>query len=158
MLSEIFGRLRFDLDQDDELIPAQFVDMIIGTGVGGLVAILLGRLCMTPTQAIESYSKLSPAIVTMVASTVDQVQRETNTSRFKEAFDQLLRDAGHDPESLFQTRNGKSNGCKTVICVMNQANMSYCQLIRSYRSRSAPGPEYTITQVALASIASPDAY
>ncbi|KAG9053914.1 hypothetical protein FS842_006778 [Serendipita sp. 407] len=113
---------------------------------------------MTPTQAIESYSKLSSAIVTTVASTVDQVQRETNTSRFKEAFDQLLRDAGHDPGSLFQTRNGKSNGCKTVICVMNQANMSYCQLIRSYRSRSAPGPEYTITQVALASIASPDAY
>ncbi|KAG8805932.1 hypothetical protein FRC17_005263, partial [Serendipita sp. 399] len=155
MLSEIFGRLQFDLKRDDELVPAQFVDMIIGTGVGGLVAILLGRLLMTPAQAIEAYYKLSPAISTKVAA--DQSERESNTARFKHAFDQLLKDAGYDPESLFETRCKEPRNCKTVICVMNQ-DTTQCQLLRSYRIRGAPNPEYTITQVALASIASPEIY
>jgi patatin-like phospholipase/acyl hydrolase len=39
--------------------PCDYLDMIGGTSTGGLIAIMLGRLCMTVDECIDAYTRLS---------------------------------------------------------------------------------------------------
>jgi hypothetical protein len=59
-----------------------------------LVVILIGRLRLSPSKAIEAYIRLVPVIPTQAAKSEDEKQR--NTEEFKAVFVEVLKDAGFD--------------------------------------------------------------
>jgi hypothetical protein len=56
-----------------------------------LDAIFLGRLGLTPTEAIDAYMKLEPAL--SVGPAKDYEERKRNSEAFEAAFIQVLSDA-----------------------------------------------------------------
>jgi patatin-like phospholipase/acyl hydrolase len=55
-------RLKLSLDDDAQLHPCDFFDLICGTSTGGLIALMLGRLRMTVDDCIDAYVDLSREI------------------------------------------------------------------------------------------------
>jgi len=54
------------INPDDHPKPCDYFDMIGGTSTGGLVAIMLGRLCMSVDECITAYERLSDGIFTKI--------------------------------------------------------------------------------------------
>jgi hypothetical protein len=55
-------------------------------------AILLGRMNLTPSQAIDAYMKLEPAL--SVGPAKDDDERKRNSEAFDAAFREVLSDSG----------------------------------------------------------------
>ncbi|PVF96583.1 hypothetical protein CPB86DRAFT_499714 [Serendipita vermifera] len=62
ILRQLFHRLKYDTQGQEELAPCRYFDLIGGTGHGGLLAILLGRLHMTVSQAHSAYLAITTAM------------------------------------------------------------------------------------------------
>ncbi|PVF92431.1 TPR-like protein [Serendipita vermifera] len=156
ILDEILQRVKSDIRSKDEIQVCDQFDLIIGSGRGGLVALLLGRLKMNTTQAIQAYNSLAAVLAT--GPTGSKEEREINMNRFKDAFKRVLVEAGYAVDSLMGPGTEGGARCKVAVCVLDSLNTTSCQLIRSYATRGASEPRCTILQAACATIASPDAY
>jgi hypothetical protein len=62
-----------------------------------LVVILIGRLRLSLSNAIEAYMRLVAVIPTEPAK--DEEERKVNSEVFKAAFSDVLKDAGFEPDS-----------------------------------------------------------
>jgi len=60
-------------------------------------AILLGRLGLKSSEAIEAYQKLEPAL--SVGPAKDDEERKRNSEAFEAAFRQVLSDAGFEADA-----------------------------------------------------------
>jgi hypothetical protein len=69
-----------------------------------LVVILIGRLRLSPSTAIEAYIKLVPVIPTQAARSEEEKKR--NTEAFKAAFVEVLEDAGFDQNTPMLDEDG----------------------------------------------------
>jgi hypothetical protein len=69
-----------------------------------LVVILIGRLRLSPSKAIESYIKLV-AVMPNEATKEDEVRRK-NTEEFRAAFVEVLEDAGFDETTPMLQEDG----------------------------------------------------
>ncbi|PVF91496.1 hypothetical protein CPB86DRAFT_183430, partial [Serendipita vermifera] len=121
-----------------------------------LIALLLGRLQMTTTQAIKAYSSL--AVVIATEPTEGKEERDINKRRFMDAFESILTEKGYSTDSPMHFGTGGNGPCKTAVCALSLFDPLSCQFIRSYPTRGMSTPECTILQAAYATIASPDAY
>ena len=62
-----------------------------------LVVILIGRLRLSPSKAIEAYMKLAAVIPDGPAK--DDEERKRNTAAFRKTFIDILNEAGMDPDT-----------------------------------------------------------
>ncbi|KAF8603705.1 FabD/lysophospholipase-like protein, partial [Ceratobasidium sp. AG-I] len=62
ILQAFMLRLKIALGRDEDILPADFFDLIIGTSTGGIMAIMLGRLRMTVDECLERYQQLSSRV------------------------------------------------------------------------------------------------
>ena len=69
-----------------------------------LVVILIGRLRLSPSKAIEAYEKLVPVIPTQAAKSDEE--RKTNTEAFKAVFIGVLEEAGFDQNTPMLDKDG----------------------------------------------------
>lgn len=65
---QILKRLMESINPENPPKPCDYFDMIGGTSTGGLIALMLGRLCMPVNEAIEAYIALAPKIFTKVCN------------------------------------------------------------------------------------------
>jgi hypothetical protein len=120
-MDEILSRLAFDLKLKEELMPWRHFDLMIGTGPGGLVrcfstptalsnpafrlvVILIGRLRLSPSSAIDAYIKLVAVIPTHAA--LSDEERKRNSESFKSVFVEVLEDAGFDQNTPMMDEDG----------------------------------------------------
>ncbi|EUC56823.1 patatin-like phospholipase [Rhizoctonia solani AG-3 Rhs1AP] len=61
LLQEVMNRLQ-NLEQGGTVMPADWFDVVAGTGTGGVIACMLGKLGMSINEAIESYTRLTEAV------------------------------------------------------------------------------------------------
>jgi len=66
--------------------------------------ILIGRLRLSPSKAIEAYEKLVPVIPTQAAKSEEE--RKTNTEAFKAVFIKVLEEAGFDQNTPMLDKDG----------------------------------------------------
>ena len=69
-----------------------------------LVVILIGRLRLSPSKAIEAYMKLVVVMPNEPAKGDDE--RKKNTEEFKAAFIEVLEDAGFDQDTPMVNEDG----------------------------------------------------
>jgi hypothetical protein len=69
-----------------------------------IVVILIGRLRLSPSQAIEAYEILVPMIPTQAAKSDEE--RKRNTDTFKAAFVEVLQIVGFDQNTPMLDKDG----------------------------------------------------
>ncbi|PVG00686.1 hypothetical protein CPB86DRAFT_729099, partial [Serendipita vermifera] len=156
IINEMLQRLKFDVKSEEDLKACDWFNLITGSGHGGLIALLLGRLQMTTSQTIKAYHSLATVLVT--EPTESKQEREMNGRKFMEAFENILTDAGYPVDSPMHPEAEEKDPCKVAVCTRGSLDALSCQFIRSYTPRSMSTPNCTILQAACATVASPDAY
>ena len=68
-----------------------------------LVVILIGRLRLSPSQAIEAYMKLEAVMPKTPAK--DDQERSRNSTAFKTAFMEVLKEAGFEADTPMVDEN-----------------------------------------------------
>jgi hypothetical protein len=108
MLDELMIRLAVESNVEvDELYPADYFNLMGGVGFGGLVALLLGRLRMTTTQAMEELATIGTETFT---GGDDMVSPEVNMARLRKAIENMLE--RHDHSVGIKLRDNSDNRCK----------------------------------------------
>jgi hypothetical protein len=69
-----------------------------------LVVILIGRLRLSPSRAIEAYIRLARVIPTQVAKSEEE--KKSNTETFKTVFIEVLKEAGFDQNTPMLDEDG----------------------------------------------------
>ncbi|KAJ6483640.1 acyl transferase/acyl hydrolase/lysophospholipase [Mycena vulgaris] len=122
--------------------PWQYFELIGGSGTGGIIALMLGRLRMSIPDVISAYKELRPQ---SKCGSAEQFRASKFEEALKKIFEQeKMRDTSLDP-------------CKTFVCAMNQINMNagQPQLFRSYDTSEEPVIECMIWEAARATSATP---
>lgn len=117
ILRQLFHRLKYDTQGQEELAPCRYFDLIGGTGHGGLLAILLGRLHMTVSQAHSAY----------LAITTAMRGESTGQERLEGVFKHVLATQGLD-EATKMLENPESNACghcKTLAFSVSEPKAKY---------------------------------
>jgi hypothetical protein len=78
-------------------------------------AILLGRLGLKSSEAIEAYRKLEPAL--SVGPAKDDKERERNSEAFEVAFLEVLSDVGFEADTPMITTD--TTKAKTSVSLLN---------------------------------------
>ncbi|KAJ7099646.1 acyl transferase/acyl hydrolase/lysophospholipase [Mycena epipterygia] len=134
-------RVEGHLDTDPS--PCDCFELIGGSGTGGIIALMLGRLRMSVKDAISAYGTLCPE--TKMGSA-----KKFKTRSFEEALKKIFK------QELMN--NMKPNACKTFVCAMNQHNMNarIPHLFRSYNTPDEPASTCMIWEAARATSATPE--
>ncbi|CAG7848155.1 SubName: Full=Uncharacterized protein {ECO:0000313/EMBL:CCA73810.1} [Serendipita indica DSM 11827] len=161
LLSEVMERYKFDHPPNEdgttkETLPCDIFSMTIGSGHGGLVAILLGKLRMPVDAALEAYCSLLVALPTSPAQSDEE--RSQNATRLEEELRRILNFEGITPDDMMQTNTRKTESHRVVVCTGQTTNMSNPYYIRSYPSRGVQTAPCTILQAAMACMADPTLY
>ncbi|KAJ7105308.1 acyl transferase/acyl hydrolase/lysophospholipase, partial [Mycena epipterygia] len=122
--------------------PCECFELIGGSGTGGIIALMLGRLRMSVKDAISAYDSLRPQ--SKIGFT-EQFQ----ASKFEDALKNIFK-----PERL---EDISPDSCKTFVCAMNPMNMNagIPDLFRSYDTPDEPASECMIWEAARATSATP---
>ncbi|KAH8800516.1 hypothetical protein DL96DRAFT_1636528 [Flagelloscypha sp. PMI_526] len=128
-----------------EAIPCKCFDLIVGSGDGGWIAIMLGRMCMSTTQVIETYVEIRASIHNTYPynGPAGNWQPELKASAF-EGFLRLMtasRIEGGAQEKL-QMENPP---CYVLALAMHgENNAPHPALFRNYVARTDNLPNYYI--------------
>ncbi|MCJ1392597.1 hypothetical protein MMC18_005467 [Xylographa bjoerkii] len=179
ILDEIMRRLQYDLKLDKLPLPCDYFHLIGGTGTGGygisspatiravseqlkleglsLVALMLGRLRMSTSEALEQYNVAAQRIF------CDRNRRsrlhdgifiaKTLENEVKRLVDSRKADGEHSTRMLVP--EGDQNMGKTFVCAMPALNMAFPRLFRSYRVRNNSSANCEIWEAARATTAVP---
>lgn len=131
-------------------MPCEYFDIIAGSGTGGLIALLLGRLRMSVEDAIECYARVVAHVFTQIkadgsfrATPFEKVLREISY-RFGDGGETAISDPHPFP-------------CKTFVCareVNGSGNVKMSKL-RTYAISTEPAPHITLLQAARATMGNP---
>ncbi|KAF8603241.1 FabD/lysophospholipase-like protein [Ceratobasidium sp. AG-I] len=134
--------------------PCEIFDLIGGTGTGGLVAILLGRLKLTIEEAIDSYVEILRLGFVKKRFGLDEVFSATALE--KAMGNIVARRCGRADARMIDSENRK-NQCKVIVCAMPADAMrgGIPSCIRTYRVAANQGPDCTIVEAVRATMATP---
>ncbi|KAL4880540.1 acyl transferase/acyl hydrolase/lysophospholipase [Aspergillus karnatakaensis] len=148
------------IDRENPPKPCDFFDMIGGTGSGGLLAIMLGRLKMDIDQCITGYSRLCKhlfnrkkrlSLTGMSSVTKRKSKSKHDSKRLEFALKSILRELGHeDREILLQDVD---LSCRVFVCVTDASTNKLVPLA-TYPSKYCPTELYKATKVWEAGVAS----
>ncbi|KAL2817582.1 acyl transferase/acyl hydrolase/lysophospholipase [Aspergillus granulosus] len=141
------------IDRENPPKPCDFFDMIGGTGSGGLLAIMLGRLKMDIEQCITGYTRLCKhvfgrkkrlSLTGMGSMTKRKSKAKHDGQRVVFALKSILRELGHeDREMLLQDVD---LSCRVFVCVTDASTHKLVPL-SSYPSKYCPTELYKSTKV-----------
>ncbi|KEP48448.1 nephrocystin-3 protein [Rhizoctonia solani 123E] len=147
ILYELMKRAQTQLDLPNVPRPCEMFDVIAGTGTGGIIAILLGRLGLQVEDAIEAYQQIIKDAFSERKLSGEGAFKTTNLENSITRL--VVRQTGRSDTPMMAPRG---SGCKTFVCAMQADNMTagIPILIRTYSAPENDGPKCRITQAALA--------
>ncbi|KAL4914979.1 acyl transferase/acyl hydrolase/lysophospholipase [Aspergillus aurantiobrunneus] len=153
------------IDRESPPKPCDFFDMIGGTGSGGLLALMLGRLKMDIDQCIIGYTRLCKHVFgrrkrlsltgmgmgmgSMTGRGKSKAKHDAKKLEF--ALKSILRELGHeDREILLQDVD---LSCRVFLCVTDASTHKLVPL-STYPSKYCPTELYKTTKIWEAGVAS----
>ncbi|KAJ7827150.1 hypothetical protein B0H14DRAFT_3144712 [Mycena olivaceomarginata] len=128
ILKHLMYRLKVAEDLPDVPHPCDYFDLIGGTGTGGLIALMLGRLRMSVEDAIKAYGELSKEVFSHVKPPGSAGRFKA--SKLEKVIKQIVRakSASQDPEEgLEDTRD---NACRTFASRATSAAPTFFKQIK----------------------------
>ena len=154
-------QLHLKLDPEDEdkapIIPCNQFDLICGTGTGGLIALMLGRLRMSVDECIEAYIKLSKEIFDDKKSFLE-VRRLGGSAQYAaSAMEEKMKDIIRSKTGDEDTKMGdplRKECCKTfVVAIARDYADGPPFKFRTYSTEEFEANDCTIWQAARATSA-----
>ncbi|KAH8814547.1 hypothetical protein DL96DRAFT_1715740 [Flagelloscypha sp. PMI_526] len=123
-------------------------DLVCGSGLGGILAIMCGILHMTGDELVEEFVTLCRAVF---PPHLDITQR---TMKLEEEMKRIVAkfSEGRESRRMFS----EDQNCKTFVCAAPAHNTSHPRLFRNYRSRLNASLDCMIWEAARAITAMPD--
>ncbi|KAJ7448180.1 hypothetical protein FB451DRAFT_1375448 [Mycena latifolia] len=120
--------------------PCDYFEVIGGSGTGGIMALMLGRLRMSVAASISAYEKLR-------AEPKRGSAEQFKASQLETALRQIFREE--------KMRDVSPHACKTFVCAMHESNLNagIPQLFRSYDTPQEPAHDCKIWEAARATSA-----
>ncbi|KAH8833173.1 acyl transferase/acyl hydrolase/lysophospholipase [Flagelloscypha sp. PMI_526] len=149
---EMITRLSHDEESElDEIHPSRYFDLIVGTGDGGLLALLFGRLNMTVPQVKSIYQDIYNISRTHASSNERAIRLE---QFLRQMIQETTGNANADFETLIKSNSSKGSPSVAVLA-STPANTSFPVPLRTYRVRSNNTVNCAIWQAIRAAMASP---
>ncbi|KAJ7675167.1 acyl transferase/acyl hydrolase/lysophospholipase [Mycena rosella] len=145
ILESMMYRAQQTLSRDTPLSPCEYFELIGGSGMGGVIALMLGRLRMPIADVFSVYEKLRPQ------------SKWGGGELFKASkFEDVLRDIFRE-EMMNDVR---AEACKIFVCARNEMNLNagIPELFRSYNTPEEPASGCMIWEAARATTATPDLF
>ncbi|KAG5349858.1 hypothetical protein C0989_001592 [Termitomyces sp. Mn162] len=161
ILEDIMNRIKAEKGLEEVPKPCEYFDVIGGTGTGGLIAILLGRLCLSVEEAIGVYTEFAGRVFT------ERKHKWQNGTFKANTFEAVIKaivaryDDSKNENALMMNDTSAQRNCKTFVCAMSRepGDFRLPRLFRSYPRRSLiysdPKSSPTIWEAARATTASP---
>ncbi|KAH8834505.1 hypothetical protein DL96DRAFT_495898 [Flagelloscypha sp. PMI_526] len=147
MIREMMHRVEVDHRLTQPPKVSDYFDMICGSGLGGLLAIMCGVFHMTGNQLVEEFVGLCKVLF---SRGLDIEQRTIELEREIKRLAVTYTSGGEEKKMISQ-----DNACKTFVCAASSHNVGHPRLFRTYRSRSNPSPDCTICEAIRATTALP---
>ncbi|KAL1707201.1 acyl transferase/acyl hydrolase/lysophospholipase [Schizophyllum commune] len=130
-------------------LPCQYFDVIAGSGTGGLIALLLGRLRLSMDDALECYKRI-----------VERVFLRTKAGggfkvkSLEEVLKEISNRFGDGDETQMIGERGPR--CKTFVCVREEVSgVVRPQKLRTYVHPAEPPFQCTLTEAIRATMGNP---
>ncbi|KAH8798768.1 hypothetical protein DL96DRAFT_1638752 [Flagelloscypha sp. PMI_526] len=150
MVREMMHRVEEDHQLASPPKVSDYFDMICGSGLGGLLAIMCGILHMTGDQLVEEVVGLCKVLFSAGLSTAQRTDKlEANIKRLVRTYC-----AGGEEREMICT----DDKCKTFVCAATSHNAGHPRLFRNYRSRANPSPNCKLWEAARATTALPNLF
>lgn len=114
----ILQQLMQHVDPEAPPKPCDYFDMIGGTGTGGLLAVMLGRLQMTVQECIDAYTALCRKVFVKSGHYVNfrgQIKGRFDSSELEKAVKSIVQDRGLDENALLKDPDAP---CKVFVCAL----------------------------------------
>ncbi|KAH8823105.1 acyl transferase/acyl hydrolase/lysophospholipase [Flagelloscypha sp. PMI_526] len=170
MLKEVMGRISFDQNKhENEILPCDYFDLIVGSGDGGWLALMLGRLRMSVSRALDSYESIraavhggeatSASIDETVMSTIEAITAKTD--KFRIQILDLIASESDTPQSekelLFDPTKPRPR-CLTAVITQSAGHIAHPIILRTYKHRDNPTPNCPLWIAIRACTAVPNAF
>ncbi|KAJ7444336.1 hypothetical protein FB451DRAFT_1434524 [Mycena latifolia] len=142
ILERIMYQIQATLGSNTTPAPCDYFEVIGGSGTGGIIALMLGRLRMSISASISAYEKLRPK------------PKRGSTEQFKASqLEAVLRQIFQEEKM----RDVSPHACKSFVCAMHESNLNagIPELIRSYDTPEEPAFDCRIWEAARATSATP---
>ncbi|KAH8810291.1 hypothetical protein DL96DRAFT_558249 [Flagelloscypha sp. PMI_526] len=129
---------------DAEALPCNCFDLIVGSGDGGWVAIMLGRLRMSTSQVIQMYLQVRSRIHDTYPynGPVNTWNAESMAADFEDRLKLIVTASVKDVEETFEIQNPT---CHVVaLAKYAESDAPHPALFRNYKRRGSYSPKYTI--------------
>ncbi|KAH8834489.1 hypothetical protein DL96DRAFT_1522180 [Flagelloscypha sp. PMI_526] len=147
MVREMMHRVEEDHQLANPPKVSEYFDMICGSGLGGLLAIMCGVFHMTGDQLVNEFVGLCKVIFS------HDLRVGQRTRRLEREIRRLV--VTYTPSGEGAKMISPDNVCKTFVCAAASQNAGHPRLFRTYRSRSNPSPNCTICEAVRATTALP---
>ncbi|CAG7847829.1 SubName: Full=Uncharacterized protein {ECO:0000313/EMBL:CCA77866.1} [Serendipita indica DSM 11827] len=150
ILKEYFHRLEMD-NRNSTYKVCSYFNFIVGSGGGGVIAILLGVLGMELDQASRAFGQMCRATLLGEACALAPEER---TRRLEQVIRDILAELQVPEDRRLNSDVDLADGCKVAIAYQSAAQLGPCKLFRNYDSRHR-SHNPTILQAMLAAWATP---
>ncbi|KAH8834492.1 hypothetical protein DL96DRAFT_495498 [Flagelloscypha sp. PMI_526] len=150
MVREMMHRIEQDHQLPRPPKVSDYFDMICGSGLGGLLAIMCGVFHMTGEQLVEEFVGVCRVLF---SRDLDVAER---TMMFEQEIGGLIAaycSGGEERKMITQNET-----CKTFVCATSSHNAGHPRLFRNYSSRSNPSPDCTVCEAIRATTALPNLF
>ncbi|KAH8834481.1 hypothetical protein DL96DRAFT_1810741 [Flagelloscypha sp. PMI_526] len=124
---------------------SNYFDMICGSGLGGLLAVMCSVFHMTSDQLVEEYINMCKVLFSEDLGTAQR------TIKLDQEIKRLA--VTYIPGGEERKMISLGYTCKTFVCAASSQNPSHPRLFRNYRSPTYPSPDCTIREAVRATVA-----
>ncbi|KAH8823289.1 acyl transferase/acyl hydrolase/lysophospholipase [Flagelloscypha sp. PMI_526] len=134
VLDEMISRIAFNNDVAEESIrPCEYFDLIVGSGDGGWIALMLGRLGMSASRAKTVYEEIHSFIHRNCASLDPQAKAEAFEPQLKKL---VCRETGETDPDLEKLQSSRApNLVVNAVLTKSSLNIGAPVILRTYRVR-----------------------
>ncbi|KAK3495948.1 hypothetical protein B0T13DRAFT_473804 [Neurospora crassa] len=142
ILDRIMQRVQ-ERDSLDEIPkPCDYFHLMGGTSTGGLIAILLGRLRMSTTEALKEYDNFAGKIFSRWNRRLD-LSAKFDEKTLVKVVQTIVKERGEDP--LMKDPKGDPLIGKAFVCAQRSGNIAAIRRIRAYQHGQAEESDRNIT-------------